>query len=212
MAFRHAIKICIIVFLLASVLPLQSEAVAHPKPKAVPDRPELNFQPGPLRIFKSPATGQWYWYMTYEISNYTGEDRTWAPTFTLYTDRGEVLESGGRSGVKRERVMEIQEHLGDGMLELQHEIIGDLFQGEGNARSGLVVWKAGRTDVNELALFVAGISSETAVVEHPLTGEKNTLQKTLMREYLVPGDPTALGDDPVDLHTDLDRSPRWIYR
>ncbi|HBZ96817.1 MAG TPA: hypothetical protein DEO57_03140, partial [Phycisphaerales bacterium] len=74
------------------------------------------------------------------------------------------------------------------------------------------VWQAGHTDVNELSLFVAGISSETTLVEHPLTGKKKTLQKTLMREYLVPGDVKALGDDPIGLHTDLDRSPRWIYR
>ncbi len=210
MAIRHTFTICILGILLAAFMPIQSDAFAHPKPKAVPDRPELNFQPGPLRIFQSPTTGRWYWYMTYEVSNYTGEDRIWAPTLTLYTDRGEVIDSG--RGVDRDQVMEIHNHLGDGMLELQHEIIGDLLQGEGNARSGLVVWQAGRTDVNELSLFVAGISSETTQVEHPLTGEKNTLQKTLMREYLVPGDAKALGDDPIGLHTDLDRSPRWIYR
>ena len=210
MAIRLAIKICIIAFLLSAALPLQSTALAHPKPKAVPERPEVNFQPCPLRIFRSPTTGRWFWYMTYDISNYTGEDRIWAPTFTLYTDRGEVLESG--RGVKREQVLELPDYVGDDMLELQHEIIGELYQGEGNTRSGLVVWKANRTDVNELSLFVAGISSETTIVEHPLTGEKNTLQKTLMREYLIPGDATALGDAPIGLHTDLDRSPRWIYR
>ncbi|HBZ96610.1 MAG TPA: hypothetical protein DEO57_02050, partial [Phycisphaerales bacterium] len=165
MAIRLAIRVCIMTFLLAAMLPLQSEAVAHPKPKAVPDRPELNFQPGPLRIFQSPTNGRWFWYMTYEVSNYTGEDRIWAPTLTLFTDRGEVIESG--RGVDRDQVLEIHEHLGQGMLELQHEIIGDLLQGEGNARSGLVVWQAGHTDVHELSLFVAGISSETTLVEHP---------------------------------------------
>lgn len=210
MVIRKAIQAAFIAALFLAVIPVQPEAVAYPKPKAVPDRAELNFEPGALRIFQSPTDGQWYWYMTYEISNYTGEDRIWAPTFTLYTDRGEILESG--RGVNRTHVNEIMEYLGDDMLEVQHEIIGDLYQGEGNVRSGLVVWPAKRTDVNELILFVSGISGETAIVEHPSTGEETILQKTLMREYLLPGNATGLGDDPVELHVDIDRSPRWIYR
>ena len=210
MVIRHAIQTTLLAALFLAVLPVQPEAAAYPKPKAIPDRPELTFEPGPLRIIQSPGNGQWYWYMTYVISNYTGEDRIWAPTFTLFSDRGEVIESG--RGVNRVQVNEVMSYLGDDMLEAQHEIIGDLHQGEGNARSGLVVWPASRTDVNELILFVSGISGETTVVQDPLTGEDTILQKTLMREYLVPGNATGLGDGPIELHSDMDRSPRWIYR
>ena len=210
MVIGKAIQTTLLAALFLAVCPVQPEAAAYPKPKAIPDRPELTFEPGALRIIQSPGNGQWYWYMTYEVSNYTGEDRIWAPTFTLFTDRGEVIESG--RGVKRTQVNEIVEYLGDDMLEVQHEIIGDLYQGEGNARSGLVVWPAQRTDVNELVLFVSGISGESTVVKHPVSGEETILQKTLMREYLISGNATGLGDDPIELHSDMDRSPRWIYR
>ena len=210
MHFNRSFTMLLLVGFLASLLGLSTLADAYPKPRPIPARPELNFEPGPLRIRQSQKDGSWYWYMTYTVSNYTGEDRIWAPTFVLFTDRGDILESG--RDVHREISEEFHAFLGNELLEPQHQIIGDLLQGERNARSGLILWPAPSVDVNEVSLFSTGISSETAVVEHPVSGKPITLHKTLMMEYLIPGNATALGDQSVQPHPDIDRSPRWIYR
>ncbi|MCH2149476.1 MAG: hypothetical protein MK095_08600 [Phycisphaerales bacterium] len=210
MYWHRAATVMLTIVCVATMFVSTASLQAYPKPNPVPTRPELTFDAGPLRLRQSERDGKWYWYMTYSVSNYTGEDRIWAPTFILYTDRGDILESG--RGIHHEVSDEYALYLGDDMLESQHQIIGDLLQGEGNLRKGLIMWPAPHTEVNEMVLFTAGISSESTVIKHPVSGEDMVLHKTLMREYLVPGNATGLGDAPVELHPDLDRAPRWIFR
>ncbi|MEE2906319.1 MAG: hypothetical protein VX527_00655 [Planctomycetota bacterium] len=196
--------------LATACLLLASSVLAVPRPNAAPSQPELTFTSGPLRIFRSNEDGQWYWYMTYGVENNTGRDQIWVPSMVLYTDQGEILEGGRR--VSSAVTDEIMTYMGDPFLEPQYAIIGELKQGRGNARTGLTVWPANKTDVNELALFVAGLSSETLVVEHPLTKEDVVLRKTLKRDYLIPGRATGRGDRPVELHPDSPQHEVWIFR
>ena len=181
-----------------------------PQPSAYTTQPELEFTPGPLRIHQSAENGKWYWYMTYEIENGTGADQIWVPSMVIYTDRGEILSCGKK--VPSVVTDEIVDRLGDPFLEPQYKIIGNLKQGRGNARTGLSVWPANRTDVNEISLFVAGLSSETAPVKHPITGEEIVLRKTLKRDYLIPGAATAIGDRPIPEHPDMPTYEVWIFR
>ena len=195
---------------LISCFLLTMPVLSVPTPSAYSSKPELDFTPGPLRIHRSAKDGNWYWYMTYQIENGTGADQIWVPSMVLYTDRGEVLTCG--RNVPSAVTDEILDRLGDPFLEPQYRIIGDLKQGPGNARSGLSVWPANRTDVNEMSLFVAGLSSETAMVELPITGEEMILRKTLKRDYLIPGAATAIGDRPIPAHPDMPTYEVWIFR
>ena len=72
---------------------------------------------------------------------------------------------------------------------------------------GLVVWPAARTSVNQISLFIGGLSGETARVRNPSTGEMIILRKTLQRDYLIRGDALARGSKPVEL-----RGERWVLR
>jgi hypothetical protein len=191
-----------ITLLLSAML---SAAIAYPKPAAVPYRWELDFEPGSLRLFVDPVSGESYWYFTYVVTNRTGRDQIWAPSFVLYTDQGEILTSGMDVPTFIENA--VRDMLGNPLLEMQNEIIGDLYQGREHAKDGLVVWRAPSTDVNELSLFVSGISGETARVENPISGEELILRKTLQRDYLIRGDAAARGSDPVEM---IDE--RWVLR
>ena len=134
----------LICLLLASAcLLLATTVLAVPKPNAVPSRPELTYTPGPLRIFRSNEDGLWYWYMTYIVENSTGVDQIWVPSMVLYTDQGEILQSG--DGVSSVVTDEILTYVGDPFLEPQYGIIGEIKQGLGNARTGLTVWPARTT-------------------------------------------------------------------
>jgi len=191
----------------AAVAAIVSLAAAYPEPNRVPTRWELDFEPGPLRLYidRTSADPAAYWYMTYKVVNNTGEDRFWAPQFTLFADTGEITGAGERVPMAVERA--IQAMLGNELLERQIQAIGKIHVGEPNAIDALVVWPADDLDVTELSVFVSGISGETAAVTNPVTGEKVVLQKTLKRDYVVPGDPAARGDDPVPLANET-----WVMR
>lgn len=179
--------------------------MAYPKPDPVPPRWELEFRPGDLRLYVDRVSNGVYWYLTYKVTNRTGRAQVWAPTLVLFSDSGEIIASG--RGVSTRIVGDLRELLGNELLENQNEIIGEIFHGREHAREGLVVWPARRLDVNEMSMFVAGISGETATVTNPITGEVVVLRKTLQRDYLIAGDALPRGSRPVDLVQE-----RWVMR
>lgn len=180
-------------------------AWAFPEPALVPYRWELDFQPGHLRLYVDPVDDTAWWYFTYKVVNETGDDQLWAPSFVLFTDAGEILTSGRDvpTGIEED----ICSLIGNDLMETQNEVIGEIFQGLEHAREGVVVWPARETDVNELSLFVAGISGETARISNPVTGEDLILRKTLQRDYLIRGKAITRGSEPVELLEE-----RWILR
>lgn len=188
-----------------AVLLAAGAAAAYPKPAPVAPRWELEFKPGPLRLYVDPTDDSAYWYFTYMVTNRTGRDQVWAPTFVLFTDAGEILASG--RDVPSRVAVDIKELLGNDFLEYQNEIIGDIYHGRDHAKEGLVVWPARRLDVNEMSLFIAGTSGETAKVVNPLTGQEVLLRKTLERDYLVPGEALPRGSKPIELQAE-----RWVMR
>ena len=102
----------------------QGLALAYPKPAAVPQRWELNFEPGPLRIYVDPAESSAFWYFTYKVTNRTGREQTWAPDLTLFTDGGEIVAAG--RGVPSRVSEDVIKLLGKDFLETQNEVIGEI--------------------------------------------------------------------------------------
>jgi hypothetical protein len=191
--------------LVLAVLAVVAPALAFPKPSPVPYRWELEFVPGPLRLYVDELDGRAYWYFTYMVINRTGRDRVWAPELTLFTDRGEIMKSG--RDVPSDVTDRMMGLMDNELLESQNQIIGDLLQGEENAREGLAIWPARQLETNEISLFVRGISGESVRVAHPISGDQVTVYKTLQRDYLVPGDATARGSRPAML-----AGQTWVMR
>jgi hypothetical protein len=188
-----------------AVLLAISSALAYPRPAAVAPRWELEFEPGEVRLYVDAKDGSKYWYFTYMVTNRTDQNQVWAPTFVLFTDSGEILPSG--RAVPSRVAADIRELLGNEFLEHQNEIIGEIFHGRNHAKEGLVVWPARHLEVNEMSLFIAGTSGETASVVNPITGEHVLLRKTLQRDYLIPGEALPRGSKPLEL-----RAQRWVMR
>lgn len=183
---------------------------AAPEPNPAPQRWELQIEPGPLRIASvdtGDSTGL-YFYFTYTVTNKSGQSVLFAPMFTLATEGGGAQIAG--EGVPGEVTRELLSRLSNPFLEDQLGIIGPLQQGPENAREGLVVWPLVRTSADEVKVFCAGFSGETARVRitDPVSGEPRTvtLRKTLMLRYSTPGELEA-GPQPLEL-TDQ----RWVMR
>lgn len=195
-------------FALAMAVSLLAGVVAladYPKPAPVPFRWELEFEPGPLRLYQDGGGAGAFWYFTYEVTNRTGDDQLWAPKFVIFTDTGEIIESG--RDVPSRITQDILSMLGNELLEDQNDAIGDILQGRENAREGLVIWPVNNLAVNQISMFIAGISGETARVKNPANGDEIILRKTLQRDYLVPGNAADRGSKPVELI-----AQQWVLR
>ena len=77
------------------------------------------------------------------------------------------------------------------------DVVGRILQGEDHARESVAIWPAGEEPVNEIRIFVAGISGETATAEHPISGEPVILRRTRMITYHLPGRPGTPQRQPV---------------
>jgi len=203
---KHVARASVLTAAFSSAVAVAVTAAAdYPKPAPVPFRWELEFESGPLRLYEDQASGEYFWYFTYTVINRTGGDQLWAPKFTLFTDTGEIIDSG--RNVPANVTEDILDLLGNELLEDQNEAIGDILQGKENAREGLVVWPAKNLDVTEMSLFIAGISGETARVKNPVNGQEIILRKTVQRDYIVRGNAVARGSEPVELVEE-----RWVLR
>lgn len=192
----------------AALVAAPPPALAVPQPDPVPQRWQLDVEPGPLRmaVVDLPEKGpRPYFYLTYYVENNTGEDRLFAPSFTMATENGSLRPAG--RDVPTEVTRRILRRLDNQFLEDQLGIVGTLQQGEENAKEGLVIWPAENLHVDEIKIFGAGFSGETKRYIRPDTGEEVILRKTLMLRHEAPGSLVGQGDDPIERI-----QQRWIMR
>lgn len=183
-----------------------------PEPDPVPTRWELNFEPGPLRIIKldrGAAGPRWYFYMTYRVENYSGNDLIFAPAFDLVTQEGAIRRSG--RDVPPEVTSQIMSMLRNPYLEDQISILGNILQGVENAKDGLAIWPVDDLETDSITVFVAGLSGENKpyVVTDAETGRNKRvmLRKTLMLTYDTPGTLAGRGAEPLELDDSV-----WVMR
>lgn len=196
-----------------AALVLTSAVGLAPEPDPVPTRWQLEIAPGPLRtayVHAGDASGA-YLYFTYSVTNNTGEDLEFVPSFEMATDGGPVMLSG--SGVAPAVTDQLLALLENPFLQDQIDILGPIQQGPENAKHGVVIWPLERFQADEVRVFGAGFSGETDAIELPnaRTGEVERLvfRKTLMMRFDTPGEIAVgqRGDRPFDV---LER--RWIMR
>ncbi len=183
-------------------------AIAAPEPDAVPRRWEFRMEPGDLRIAcVSTPNGEprAYFYMTYTVTNATGQDRFFAPRFELATDNGEIVRSG--KNVPPEVADELIRRIDNPFLKSEIDVQGLLLQGDEYRRDGLVVWRADDLLADEISVYAAGFSGETRTIDRPDNGEPILLRKTIMLRHSTPGDLDCRDDRTLERI-----STRWIMR
>jgi hypothetical protein len=199
---------------------LTPSVLAAPEPALIPVRWQLDVEAGPLRmatvdveievpgpngtvaLVRQPRA---YFYFVYKVVNKTGQDLTFAPSFEMATDDGDLFKAG--RNVPLEVTGTLLQRLRNSFLQDQVSIIGTLGQGEENAKEGLVVWEAPNLKVDEITIFASGFSGESRRITKPGSGEEVVLRKTLMLRHLAPGD-ISVFDDQVIPRTE----ERWILR
>jgi len=191
-----------------------------PEPDPIPRRWELELEAGSLRAITLVTDDRGnadpnddvfgdFLYLTYRVTNYTGRDLFFAPTFTLTNDSGEILRSS--QGVTADTTARLLAELDQAFLQSEFEVLGVLHQGPENARDVLVVWPLNDRTINEAAVYAAGFSGEAKSfrVMDPSSGEfkSETLRKTYMVRYYIPGEINPREPFPFD---EVER--RWVMR
>lgn len=184
-----------------------------PEPEAIPRRWQLEIEAGPLRLasLDVPEVGKkTFFYFTYKVINNTGEDLLFAPAFELATERG-VHRSG--TGVPVAVTKYLLDYVQNPYIQDQISIIGQLLQGKENAKDGLVIWPADELNADEMTLYAAGFSGETATVEKPTSKDKEVKEKVVLRKsyqikYHLSGDMSNF----IGKEIERAEPARWIMR
>lgn len=186
---RHGINTGLLLALAGAAL--SGGALAAPEPDPVPRRWELDVRLGPMRVATlDTAQGpRSFFYLTYEVTNTSGQDLTFAPLFELATDEGHLLRAG--RDVSAEVTTKIISNLENPFLVDQIRVVGPILQGEANAKESIAIWPVPGDDVDELKIYAAGFSGETKTIEVDQGSGKSArvvLRKSLMTRYELPGD------------------------
>lgn len=191
---------------------LSSRAVAGPEPAPVPKRWQLDVAFGPLNLttVETPDTGRRaYFYLTYRVTNNTGQDLLFAPSFHLTANSGRTYRSGRDVPVAVTR--SIMERLENPFLVDEITMTDTLLQGKQNSREGVVIWPAYELKTDTVTIYGAGFSGETATIEVPKAGSreltKYVLRKTAEMVYHAGGEL-----DPAIEPSLEPQSRRWIMR
>ena len=182
-----------------------------PEPAPVPQRWQLDVEPGPLRVISVdvPKVGpRMFFYMSYRVTNNSGQDVLFAPSFEMSDGEGNITRSG--RDVPQLVTTKVLETLQNPLIQDQISIIGELTQGKENGKDGVVIWTVNDTNPQGIVVYGAGFSGETATVELPGKDgakQKFVLRKTLMLDFEAPGTMEGQRSEPFKLG-----SQTWIMR
>lgn len=194
---RLALWAGLLALLLAAVGPI-GQVTAFPEPAVVSPSWNLDLeydQPRAVAVNDPAGNVRWFWYLPYQVTNRTGEERLFIPEVTVYTDTGEIIRAG--HGVPAGVVDAVQKQLNNPLLESPIEVVGTILQGEDYAKESVAIWPAFDGDVDQFTIFFGGISGETQTVTNPLTGEEVLVRRTKMLTYRTPGNYPSPQNQPV---------------
>jgi len=191
-----------VVFLAGSAAMPAGEAAAAPVPSTAPVSWELSFEfHDPERVtlvLPGDTDLTTFWYVLYRVTNDSGQDVQFYPSFTLATDDLEIVEGGADISPSVYDAIRARHKREYPFFDEPRRISGLLLQGEDNARTSAAVFRMFGPAADGFAVFAAGLSGEVARVRNPGfdpdqgDSENNprffTLRKTLAIDYTLPGD------------------------
>lgn len=163
---------------------------------------------------EAPVT---YWYLLFRVSNHTGQDVEFFPSFDLVTDSLEVVHGGDNIPPSVYGLIAARHRKDYPFFAPPHEITGKLLQGEENARASAAVFRDFDAEADSFTIYVAGLAGELARVRSPMAAgasktdgsavEATVLRRSLALAYDLPGDPQTREHTRV-----VRRTRNWVLR
>lgn len=180
-------------------------ASAAPQAGLVSSAWQLDFDfADPQRI---TVQGETYWYMTYRVTNRTGRDVDFFPSFRLVTNTLQVVEGGaGLSPLVYDAIAE-RHRVDFPFFAPPTRIIGPLLQGEANARESAVVFRPFDLEASRFTIFASGLSGEIETRRNPAFDKDKPESKSNPRSFLFRRTLEIVYDLPGDAQTRATATP-----
>ncbi len=157
------------------------------------------------------------WYLLYEVTNHTGRDVEFYPSFRLVTATLKVVEGGANISPSVYDAIAARHKLEFPFLALPTKVTGRLLQGVENARASAAVFRMFDKEAGSFTIYGAGFSGKIERTPNPAFDRKRkesagnrrflVLRRTLAIRYDLPGDP-----DTRWRATPVRRMREWVMR
>ncbi|MCA9250157.1 MAG: hypothetical protein R3E58_00980 [Phycisphaerae bacterium] len=218
---RLAHLVCLAGLMVCAGLVCATPAVAAPEASKIARRWQLDIEFHDLERVSVTLPGDnkptAYWFMLYTVTNNTGEDIEFYPTFDLVTSTLQVIPAGEAVSptvydILRQRYSKLYPFFRDPI-----RVHGKLLQGEDHARTSVAVFRDFDPKADSVTVYIAGLSGEFAKAANPMFDPKKPessdnprffpLRKTLAVTYDIPGDEVTRAAS-----TPIRRLREWIMR
>lgn len=177
-------------------------AQAAPVPSRAPKSWELDFEFHDLQRLEVVLPGDSrptaFWYLLYTVTNNSGEDVDFYPSFELVTDTLQVVTAGNNISPTVYDVISGRHKKAYPFFRDPIRASGRLLQGPDNARTSAAVFRDFDHEADSFTVYVAGLSGEIARMTNPSFNRDEaesatnpryfTLRKSLGIAYNLPGD------------------------
>ncbi len=209
-----------VIFFVSLVMSGMIPAVAAPRPAIVQGPREWTLdvvydQPVQIsvRLPGNPQPRQ-FWYLILSLTNNSpSQDLPFYPACELTTDTFQLIPAGKDVQTAVFEKIKLKHQGRYPFLESLDFVDHRILQGRDNSRDIVIIWPDFDPAATQINLFIAGLSNETAVIEHPIQKDPNGqplkiyLQKTLHLKYSIGAD-KALRSDAQLSFTGQD----WVMR
>ena len=154
-----------------------------------------------------------FWYVILTLVNKTGKDVDFYPKCEMMTDTFQIIPAGQNVPAMVFEQIKQRHQSKFPFLESWEKADNKMLQGQDNARDIAVIWPDFDANAKGIKIYIAGLSNESAMVEHPVEKGKDGrpvkvfLRKTLELSYGVKGDADARSDDSL-----IYEGKSWIMR
>lgn len=198
---------------------VQTLVPAAPEPAIVPapNQWTLNVvftQPQQITV-KIPGERkpQRFWYIIITVTNIYETDVPFYPACELMTDTFEIIPAyRDTRNVVFEKI-KARHKKKYPLLESLEFADNKILQGQDNTKDLAIIWPDFDAKAKNISLFIAGLSNETVVVEHPIAKDadgvsvKLYLRKTLELQYSIGGDESLRSSGTLAF-----KGKNWIMR
>ncbi|MBC8378537.1 MAG: hypothetical protein H8E62_05115 [Planctomycetes bacterium] len=157
---------------------------------------------------------QRFWYTILTVTNQSSFDEvSFYPVCELITDTFEVIAADKTVQKSVFEVIKLKHQGSFPFLESLDFADRRILRGQDNTRDFAIIWPDFDLKAKAVSLFIAGLSNETAVVEHPKLKDeqgdpqKVFLRKTLQLKFAVAGDEAFRADAVMK---EIERN--WVMR
>lgn len=156
---------------------------------------------------------QRFWYIITTVTNNAGIDVPFYPSCELMTDTFQIIPAyRDTRNIVFDKIKSRHKKKYP-LLESLEFADNKILQGQDNTKDLVIIWPDFDAKARNISLFVAGLSNETVVVEHPTEKDPNGmpekvyLRKTLELQYSIGGDATLRSGGTL-----VYKNKRWIMR